>query len=446
MEYFNYITQENESIDTAKDFYFIRGKHNNGFCKFIVSPQIVELLKEDALTKSQQYYRVKKSWVMRHQALLFPNNMTRSEPLLVSQLAKIIEDVLKDEDWQEFGLMRDYELPVRIQIQMLLEPVYEDSEKHLCLCWLSLFCRNELSGRVFWGLEGVDALFNLMYSTKNLDLLSFTIRLVEYISVHDFIQEALNHKERIAFLINLLITSNNHLELQKSIVNILISIAAKKSRHGLFYQAQNFQAVISLAKKSQSAQLSSELTLFLYALSVNEKNHTNLQNAGVISYCMHAIDISNTTDIKKMLYQMLIQMSMSVRGRGLIQFDNGLIKLLAIHFSIKEPILKSLSFKLLKSLMGSIENTVFPIAIVLGLAILPTMHGPSEVGSYMFGVLMTVLAMLARTIIVDHIQLPSIKLLPFFTIEQQHNHAMEVPSIEQNPLIERVDDIEFQPV
>ncbi len=82
--YFNYITQNTEDIESVAAFYLIPTGDNR--FKLIASPEQITNLKRDRLTNSNCYWRLTWAQIEPHVALLFPQNNLRDTPMTVAEL------------------------------------------------------------------------------------------------------------------------------------------------------------------------------------------------------------------------------------------------------------------------------------------------------------------------------------------------------------------------
>lgn len=419
MEYFNYISQENESIDTAMDFYFVRNTRGESRYTFIVSPQLPELMRSDAVTGCTEFYRIERSTVLAHESMFFPDGFKRLQPLFLNEFEHCFKKPAQDTHWQKFGSYLASVQPVRQHIQILLDPSYDEINKCSYLYWLTLFCAKDTSKKVFYALDGINALIQTMKQSRSYDLLFRTAVFLELLATHSFVQNALCNEDSIDILVNLLVTTKN-IELQQSLGGTLVSVSNKKDSHKLLCKAANMSSVVALTKKTQDIRLSFLLSLLFIALAGRKNNYTDLLKLNIVPLLIDILASDKGIDFKQAAMDHLFKFSSEIKGRALIQQDNGFGAVLDILCHSDNAELKKSAFKLIGNLIFNSENMSFFVIFGLTLFLYPRVLKGTPTSSFLLGATIAVATMIATSVISK----TEIKIEEYFKSNKENNLLM----------------------
>lgn len=397
MEYFNYLSQETESIDTALDFYFVRSSESDqGPYRFIISPQIAELLARDAITNLDQFYRVSRQWVVNHHELLFHKGEISATPWMLDKVKKNLTLSYKEENWKKFASMRHAQILIKQHIEKLSNFSISKTQRKDALNWLIDSCQYDIQIRAFSALGGVDVLINKIHARNDGDLFYGSIRFLELISVHDFIQHILYQGAHISCLFKLLSESEEP-KVQSCVIKIFISIACRNINHKLICQSRYFASVIQIAKFFNEENLCS-LLLLCYLFCMNDENYPDIIQAGTVDLFVKIISSNFSNEAKKLALDSLLHIVKGYRGRIQILNDNVFFALVLLIHKNNVPEIQSKAWQLLKSIFVSSENIIMPIALIACFFAWPKNFMQTPQSSFLGGAISMSLILLARNL------------------------------------------------
>lgn len=227
MQYFNYISQEHEDIETANDFYLIFDKNEKKEIKqykFIVSPEITDYIQRDAVSGSDEYFHITKTQVHENESILFPNNYIRDRPLSCRNVIDIFGFDPRVQKPAKFGTGPLQQITTAIE-QLLRYATRTTKQAAKDLANLAQNPRNQ---NAIKNANGIPALISLLSPAKNLLIKQNAAIALAHLAESRINQEAIRDANGIPALITLLSPTEN-LRIRRSAAIALTYLAQSRT-------------------------------------------------------------------------------------------------------------------------------------------------------------------------------------------------------------------------
>jgi hypothetical protein len=325
--YHNYVTLEDELIETAKDLYLAFDEASCQY-KFTASPEVAESLAFDPVTRGTKFFRVTLKQALEKQAFLFPDEHIRAKPLSSQDVIDTFGFNPSESEPREFGtallqamtveirtditVIRDAETPALGKQQALIRLIdwvvnntssldvirevngiaplvallsaSEDMVTKQCATLILAFlAQNATNQRVMIELNGIASLLALLGRDEDLETKRHALAaLLNLVANNPANQHAMIVAGGVAPLVGLL-TPEEEVEIKRHATIILALFAQTPINHHTIIEAAGFAPFLALLGRDEDLETKRQAIAVLVNLVMNnpENQHAMIEAGGV---------------------------------------------------------------------------------------------------------------------------------------------------------------------